>query len=378
MKENLVIGAGLSGLTIAHALKDAGEGVTVWEETENPGGFARDKRMHLRENGKFDLVHEHGPHIFHTEDKRAWEFLCRFDEMVPTTFSSLARYESRLYPVPVNLLTFSIAASYLTASPFKFLNPHEVEPIRTKRLEVLPENCSPQTFEGVARNRVGDFLYLEIFKNYTEAFWGRPCNLIPGFIAERIPVRFNLDSRYHKDTHDYVGVPRHGYSWMFERMARGLNIAWGARPWLRDFGGWKRIFFTGDPSYLIMRNSQPYRGFDLDHAVESRCPWQQIIDNTPSEVHRSFCSQNLVPRDYVEGPRVVSYMHPIEADLPAAHHSAAYPLPWNRTAHERMLQDVRKEIGPRIRFAGRKALYKYLDMDRAILEAWATVKEALS
>lgn len=71
-------------------------------------------------------------------------------------------------------------------------------------------------------------------------------------------------------------------------------------------------------------------------------------------------------------------MHPIEADLPAAHYSAAYPLPWNRTAHERMLQDVRKEIGPRIRFAGRKALYKYLDMDRAILEAWATVKEALS
>jgi UDP-galactopyranose mutase len=382
--KNLVVGAGLSGAVIARLLVEAGEEVLVWEQTPVAGGCVRDHPINVEcDSAKphTDTVHLHGPHIFHTSEKWVWDFLSRFVEMKPTVFRSFTKHWGNFYPVPVNLQTISeIMTTMLMqdeAQPL-ILAPDDWAVNRVLQHRHNPdEELSNQTFEGVCRQRVGDLIYEAVFKHYTEAFWGCKANLIPGFIAERIPVRRNHDVRYHRAEDIYVGIPYPGYTALIHRLLEGINVDFDVRPWDTDLVRFKRVFFTGDPSYLLGKGSLPYRGFLIEHDQHDQCAYQQLIVNEPDNVTRSYCSRNLlVDRDH-KGPTIVSTMRPIPRDLKESHPAAAYPLPWNRTAHDRMLAEVKDLIGDHIYFAGRKALHKYLDMDKAIMDAHRVVKEAL-
>lgn len=202
----LVVGAGLYGAIFAHEDQKAGKKVLVIDKRSQIAG-----NVYTKNAGGIN-VHEYGAHIFHTNNKKVWEYIMQFAEFNHFTNSPVANYKGELYSLPLNMYTFNKMWGVVT--------PEEaIAKIEEQKREVLGE---PQNFEEQAISLVGRDIYEKLIKGYTEKQWGRDCKELPAFIIKRLPVRMTFDNNYFNVF--YQGIPVGGYTKMVANLLDGIEV----------------------------------------------------------------------------------------------------------------------------------------------------------
>ena len=203
----LIVGAGLFGAVCARELTDSGYSCLVIDKRSHIAGNIYTKE----ENGI--NVHEYGAHIFHTSDKKIWEYVNRFAEFNNYINSPVARYKDELYNLPFNMNTFSKMWGIKT--------PDEAKKIIADQIRELGIT-EPANLEEQALSMVGKDVYEKLVKGYTEKQWGRDCKDLPSFIIKRLPLRFTFNNNYFSDR--FQGIPMGGYTAMVEKMLEGSEV----------------------------------------------------------------------------------------------------------------------------------------------------------
>lgn len=207
MKYNyIVVGSGLYGAIFAHEAKANGKSVLVVDKRPNiAGNVYTEKQEGIN-------VHMYGAHIFHTNDKRVWNYITQFAEFNRFTNSPVANYKGELYSMPFNMYTFNKMWGVVT--------PEEAAAkIEEQKKEITGE---PKNLEEQAISLVGRDIYEKLVKGYTEKQWGRDCKELPAFIIKRLPVRLTFDNNYFNAL--YQGIPIGGYTKMVENLLDGIEV----------------------------------------------------------------------------------------------------------------------------------------------------------
>lgn len=360
-----IVGAGFSGAVIAHQLATAGHTISLFESRSHIGGNCHTTRD--AETGV--LVHQYGPHIFHTDDEYVWKFINRFDAFIPYVNRVKAIAKKQVYSLPINLLTINQFFG-------KTFRPSEAEAFIASIAHTNISN--PISFEEQALRFIGRELYETFFKGYTLKQWGvNPCDL-PASILQRLPLRFNYDDNYFN--HKYQGIPRNGYTTIIEKMVNfsNINIQLNTKFDASQKNNFEHIFYSGslDTWFEYQYGRLPYRTLDFEifrddgdyqgNAVINYCdqeiPYTRITEHkhfSPWEKHeKTIC--------YREYSRACN-----KNDIPY------YPLKlmekMDILEHYKRLAKEEKNVT----FIGRLGTYRYLDMDITIKEALKVADEFL-
>ncbi len=352
-----MIGAGLSGATMARVLAESGFAVTVIERETHPGGHCHSYRD--AETGI--MVHAHGPHILHSDNLEVWAFLQRFAQFRAYRHTVCAVTGERIYPLPISLPTLRQFFS-------RDFTPDEAR----AHLAAMARKYShaPANFEEQGRALVGDALYEAFFDGYTRKQWGiEPCRL-PASIMRRVPVRFSDDLSYYH--HSRVAIPEQGYSVMIAGMLDHpeISVRYGASADPEIAQAFRHTIYTGalDAWFGHRWGRLSYRTLDFEVFRES---------GTFQEVAQvNYCDLS------VRWTRITEYKHftPWErhdATIYVRETSRAcgagdtpyYPLrlAGDEPLARRYLAEAQGCSGTS--FVGRLATYRYLDMDVAVTEA---------
>ena len=361
MKRNIaIVGAGFSGAVIANQLAQAGYTVEVFESRPHVAGNCHSQRD--ADTGV--LVHVYGPHIFHTDNERAWEFVNRFAEFKPYVNRVKAVTNNKVYTLPINLLTINqfFGETFRPAQAQEFL-----ASIGDASIE------NPTTFEEQALRFVGRDLYEAFFKTYTVKQWGLQPSELPASILKRLPVRFNYDDNYF--SHKYQGMPAEGYTALVEKILDvpgvTVHLSTPFDPALK--GDYEHVFYSGpiDAWFGHSEGRLPYRTLDFEvvrdtgdyqgNAVINYCDNQQRYTRITEHKHFSPWETHEKTICYLEYSRQCE-----EKDIPY------YPirLARDKVQLEKYVKVARNE--PNVTFVGRLGTYRYLDMDVTINEALIT------
>lgn len=364
----LIVGAGLYGAVMAYELKRAGKKCLVIDRRDHIAGNIYTKN----EDGI--NVHEYGAHIFHTSDKKIWDYVNRFADFNNFVNSPVARFHNELYNLPFNMNTFSRLWGVVT--------PEEAraridEQIAAEKLEGEPANLEEQALRLVGRD-----VYEKLVKEYTEKQWGRPCNELPAFIIRRLPLRFTFDNNYFNDR--YQGIPIGGYTAMVEKMLEGTEV---------------RL----NTDYFALRNEKEPDGTDEDYygcGIAENIIFTGMIDeffdySLGHLEYRSleFKKEKLECENY-QGVAVVNYTSHDEKFTRIIEHkhfefgkqpttiiTREYPKEWkqgdepyyplNNDRNNSLYAEYGKlaEKTSNVLFGGRLGKYKYYDMDKVIAAA---------
>ncbi|WP_308389697.1 UDP-galactopyranose mutase [Acidithiobacillus sp. AMEEHan] len=355
------VGAGFSGSVIARELAERGMRVLVVDARPHVAGNCftqRDSETNI-------MIHVYGPHIFHTNSDKVWNYINQFDEIIPFVNRVKAHARGKVYSLPINLLTINQLFG-------KQLSPREAEDFIKHKADLSISN--PETFEQQALSFVGREIYETFFRGYTRKQWGIEPQKLPASILRRLPVRFNYDDNYYSCK--YQGMPKNGYTFIIERILDHPNISVQlSTVFTRDSAkNFEHIFYSGpiDSWFGYSEGHLGYRTLDFEriqedgdfqgNAVINYCdedvPWTRIVEHkhfTPWENHE----KTIVYREYSRlcGPSDSPY-YPIR-------------LVDDKQQLEKYLQMARQEHG--VTFVGRLGTYRYLDMDIAISEALGVV-----
>ena len=363
----LIVGSGLYGAVFAHEAKQAGKSVLVIDKRLNIAGnvYTEDvEKIH---------VHKYGAHIFHTNNKKVWQYITRFAEFNRFTNSPVANYKGELYSLPFNMYTFNKMWGVVT--------PEEAAAkIEEQKAEAGITN--PQNLEEQAISLVGTDIYEKLVKGYTEKQWGRPCTELPAFIIRRLPVRLTFDNNYFNAL--YQGIPIGGYTKMVENLLDGIEVVLN-EDYLANKDAWdakaEKIVYTGpiDAYFGYKLGCLEYRSvrfetelldkpnFQGNAAVnytDAETPWTRIIEHKWFEFGKDDEGQDIpktvISREYS------SEWKP--GDEPY------YPV---NDAKNGSLYEQYKELAKteqKVIFGGRLGEYKYYDMD-AVIDAALTMAE---
>lgn len=358
----LVVGAGLFGAVFAHEAKAAGKRVLVIDKRAHIAG-----NVYTEEVGGIQ-VHKYGAHIFHTNDKRVWEYVSGFAEFNRFTNSPVANYKGELYSLPFNMYTFNRMWGVTT--------PEEAAAkIEAQRKEAGISN--PRNLEEQAIALVGRDIYEKLIKGYTQKQWGRPCSELPAFIIKRLPVRLTFDNNYFNAL--YQGIPVCGYTKMVENMLAGIEVRTGT-----DYLAEKKAFdamadkiiYTGPiDAYFSYRlgaleyrsvrfetETLPVPNFQGNAAVnytDAETPWTRIIEHKWFTFGKDAAGNELpdtvISREYSSEwkPGDEPY-YPVNDEKNGALYAGYRAL----AAQEK-----------NVIFGGRLGEYKYYDMDQVIAAA---------
>ena len=278
----LVVGAGLFGAVFAERAKANGKSVLVIDKRDHVGGNI------YTEDIEGLQVHKYGAHIFHTNDREAWEYVNRFAEFNRFTNSPVANYHGEIYSLPFNMHTFNKMWGVVTPDEAKA----KIAEQRAERAVSQPKNLEEQ-----AINLVGVDIYEKLIKGYTMKQWGRPCDQLPAFIIKRLPVRFTYDNNYFNAL--YQGIPEDGYTAMIEKMLDGIEVRLGI-DYLEDREGFnalaERVIYTGpiDAYYdycygalgyrsvrfeTQLLDTDNYQGCAVVNYTDSETPYTRIIEH---------------------------------------------------------------------------------------------------
>lgn len=366
MKKNVaIVGAGFSGAVVAHQLAHAGYNVEVFESRSHIAG-----NCHSERDAETNvMLHVYGPHIFHTDNERAWEFINRFGEMMPYVNRVKAITNNRVFTLPINLLTINQFFN-------KTFRPAEAEAFMAEIGDKTIEN--PQTFEEQALRFVGRELYEAFFKTYTIKQWGLQPSELPASILKRLPVRFNYDDNYFN--HKYQGMPKDGYTTIVEKMldVPGIQVHLNTRFDPNAKGDYDHVFYSGpiDAWFGHTEGRLPYRTLDFEvfrdtgdyqgNAVINVCDNSQRYTRVTEHKHFAPWEKHEKTICYLEYSRQCE-----ENDTPY------YPI---RQAREKAQLEKYVNLAKQetnVTFMGRLGTYRYLDMDVTINEALITADKFL-
>jgi len=364
MYDWLIVGAGFAGSVLAERLAtERREKVLVIDRRNHIGGNAYDR---YDDNGL--LIHQYGPHIFHTNSKQIFDYLSRFTEWRFYEHRVLADVDNMLVPIPINLDTVNkLYGLNLTSEEL---------------LEWFKERAEPvdevKTSEDVVVSAVGRELYEKFFRGYTRKQWGLDPSELDKSVTSRVPTRTNRDDRYFGD--EFQFMPKHGYTRMFERMLANPNINVMTQTdydEVKDVIPHRRIIFTGpiDEYFNFRFGKLPYRSLRFEHKTLDTA-WHQpvAVVNYPQT------------KDYT---RVTEYKHltgqehaktALTYEYPSAEGDPYYPIP--KPENQELFKKYERLAlaTPDVWFVGRLATYRYYNMDQIVGQALATfrrINEAL-
>ena len=351
--DTLIVGAGFAGSVLAERLAtELGQRVLIVDKRSHIAGNAYDQ---YNDDGL--LVHTYGPHIFHTNAKRVFDYLSRFTEWRPYEHRVLASVDGQLVPIPINLDTINKLYGLKLTS-------FEVEAFFAS----VAEPRSPiRTSEDVVVNAVGTELYKKFFRNYTRKQWALDPSELDASVTARVPTRTNRDDRYFTDT--YQAMPLHGYTRMFERMLAHPNISVMLGTDFEDVKDvipFKTLVYTGpvDEYFGFRFGKLPYRSLEFKHethAVETFQPAPVV--NFPNEHAYTRCTEFKYLTGQTHPSTAVVY------EYPQAEGDPYYPIPRPENAALYRKYQMLAEAEPDVHFVGRLATYRYYNMDQVVAQA---------
>lgn len=371
----LIVGAGLFGCVFAHEARKAGRRCLVIDRREHTGGNIRCEEV------AGINVHRYGAHIFHTADRRVWQYVNNLVEFNRYTNSPVARYGDRLYNLPFNMNTFY--QMWGTRTPAEAQA--KIDEQRSEALDAMHRAgiSEPRNLEEQALTLIGRDIYERLIKGYTEKQWGRPCTELPAFIIKRLPVRMVYDNNYFNDP--YQGIPIGGYNRLTDQLLSGIDVRTGA-DFFADRDHWqqqaRRIVFTGAIDqffdyrfgrldYRTVRfetetlDTPNYQGNAVVNYTEAHVPYTRIIEHKHFETFGTAVDQN---------PQTV-----ISREYPAEYREGMEPFyPINDDRNTRIAEQYRQLAADApVIFGGRLAEYRYYDMDKVILSALKKAQDEL-
>lgn len=354
----LVVGSGLYGAIFAHEAKAKGKSVLVVDKRPNiAGNVYTEKQEGIN-------VHMYGAHIFHTNDKRVWNYITQFAEFNRFTNSPVANYKGELYSMPFNMYTFNKMWGVVT--------PEEAAAkIEEQKKEITGE---PKNLEEQAISLVGRDIYEKLVKGYTEKQWGRDCKELPAFIIKRLPVRLTFDNNYFNAL--YQGIPIGGYTKMVENLLDGIEVRLNT-----DYLDHKaeldaladKVVYTGpiDAYFGFKLGTLEYRSVRFENETldipnfqgnaavnytDRETPWTRIIEHKWFEFGKDEDGNDL-PKTIISREYSSEWKAGDEPYYPVNDEK-------NGQLYAKYKELADKETG--VIFGGRLGEYKYYDMDTTI------------
>ncbi|MDR0963992.1 MAG: UDP-galactopyranose mutase [Clostridium sp.] len=352
----LIVGAGLFGAVFAREAVDSGKRCLIIDKRAHVGGNVYTEKV------EGITVHRYGPHIFHTDDREVWDYMCRFAEFNRFVNAPLAKYGDEVYNLPFNMNTFYRL--------WGVSDPEEAERIITSQRLLTAE---PRNLEEQALSLVGKTIYEKLVRGYTEKQWGKECKDLPAFIIRRLPLRFTWDNSYFSDK--FQGIPENGYTPIIDKLIEGCEVQLNTdffkeQDALKNIAS--KIVYTGmlDEFYDFIHGSLEYRGLRFETEVLDRpnfqgnavvnyvdrdVPWTRIVE------HKHFVSS--------EGLKTV-----ITREYPESFKNGKEPFyPVNSEENNRIASLYRSMANKEknVIFGGRLGDYAYYDM-------WQIVRKALN
>ncbi|CCY15160.1 uDP-galactopyranose mutase [Prevotella sp. CAG:755] len=354
----LIVGAGLYGATFAYLAHKQGKKCLVIDKRSHLGGNV------YCENVEGINVHKYGAHIFHTSNKKVWQFVNSIVEFNRYTNCPVANYQGKLYNLPFNMNTFYQMWGVRTPEEAK-------RKIEAEKLKVKAElsGREPRNLEEQALLLVGRDIYERLIKDYTEKQWGRKCTELPAFIIKRLPVRLVFDNNYFNDK--YQGIPIGGYNRLIDGLLGGVETKTGV-----DFfenrayweGGADKVVFTGKIDeyfgycygkleYRTVRfeeermDTPNYQGNAVVNYTDRDVPYTRVIEHKHFEMFGQEvydCLHTVISREYsTEWKDGMEPYYPVNDEK-------------NNRLYVRYKELAEQE--PNVIFGGRLAEYKYYDM----------------
>ena len=348
----LIVGAGFAGSVLAERLaSERNRRVLVVEKRPHIAGNAFDT---FDENGV--LVHRYGPHIFHTNSKRVFEYLSRFTAWRPYQHRVRALVDGQLVPIPINLDTINQLYGLK-------LNSFELERFFAERAEAVAEI---RTSEDVVVSKVGRELYEKFFRGYTRKQWDLDPSELDASVTARVPTRTNRDNRYFTDT--YQLMPKRGYTKMFERMLAHPNIKLLLQTDYRDVLGLishKHLIFTGpiDLFFEHQLGALPYRSLTFHFETRDQAQVQEVGTlNFPNDTPYTRVTEVKHLTGQRHEKSVLVY------EEPQAEGDPYYPIP--RPENRALYSEYKKLADEsKVTFVGRLATYRYYNMNQVVAQA---------
>lgn len=353
-----IVGAGFSGAIIARHLSEAGHKVLLLDERAHIAGNCHTER----DKATGVMVHRYGPHIFHTADQRAWDYIRQFGTFQPYINRVKAISKGHIYTLPVNLLTIN---QFFNAT----MSPKEARAFIEAKADKSIKD--PKNFEEQALSMIGPELYKAFFYGYTKKQWGLEPTELPASILKRLPLRFNYDDNYFN--HPYQGMPEEGYSSIVENILNSPNIEVRLDTKFEDMSEkFRHVFYTGpiDRYFDFKLGRLGYRTLDFER-IESDGDYQgaAVINYCDQEVPFTRISEHkhFAPWEAQSLEKTVSFRE--YSRLAEPNDVPYYPI---RLANEKTMLDNYIALArstQSVSFLGRLGTYRYLDMDVTISEA---------
>ena len=349
----LIVGAGLFGAVFAHEMTKEGKKCLVVE-----------KRDHIAGNIYCETVddihvHKYGAHIFHTSNKKVWDYINTFAEFNNYINSPVASYKDELYNLPFNMNTFSKMWGIKT--------PQEAKDIIAKQIKEL-DIKEPKNLEEQALSLVGQDVYQKLIKGYTEKQWGRDCKDLPSFIIKRLPLRFVYDNNYFNDR--FQGIPIGGYTPIVEKMLECCDVLLNT-----DYFEYRKtnpdtadkVVYTGmlDKYFDYKLGVLEYRSVRFEHERLDTYNYQgnAVVNYTEREVPYTRIIEHKHFEFGTQPTTVISKEYPSEWKLGDEPY---YPV--NDKKNEELANGYRELAAKEenVIFGGRLGEYRYYDMDKVI------------
>lgn len=352
----LIVGSGLYGSMFAYKAKLAGKKVLVVERRNHTGGNLYCKNI------EGINIHMYGPHIFHTSNKKVWDFVNSITEFTPYTYSPLAVYNGKNYNLPFNMNTFQ--------QLWGISKPEEAQNIISNQIRKFGVE-QPSNLEEQAISMVGIDLYEKIIKGYTEKQWGRSAKELPSFIIKRLPVRFTFDNNYFNDT--YQGIPTNGYNPFIEKLLEDVEVKLNT-DFLRNKTYFNsitdKIIYTGciDEYFDSYYGKLEYRGLSFEHQNLKISNYQGTATTNHTDKLNKY-TRIIEHKHFYKittENTVITKEYPI---TPTDYNDAYYPVNDNKNNELYLTYLKLASKFPKTSFGGRLGEYTYYNMDQIIDKA---------
>ena len=355
----LIVGSGLFGAVFAYFAKKSGKRCLVIDKRPQLGGNV------YCEKTEGINVHKYGAHIFHTSNKKVWDFVNSIVEFNRYTNCPVANYKGKLYNLPFNMNTFCQMWGVTTPEEAKA----KIEEQKAEAVAAL-NGGEPRNLEEQALCLVGKDIFRKLIKEYTEKQWGRDCKDLPAFIIKRLPVRMVFDNNYFNDK--YQGIPVGGYNKLIDGLLEGVECKTNVDFFHSEYNEWRKyadkLVYTGaiDEYFDYSLGRLDWRTVSFKTRIEDLPNFQgnAVVNYTSHDVpytrvieHKHF---EMFGQEVYDCPKTV-----ISEEYSTEYKEGMEPYyPVNDERNNSLATQYRQlaEKEADVIFGGRLAQYKYYDM----------------
>ena len=360
----LVVGSGLFGSVFAHEAKKAGKKCLIIDKRNHTGGNIYCEKIE-------DInVHKYGPHIFHTNDKKIWDYVNQFVDFNHFVYSPLSLSKGKFYNLPFNMNTFY--QLWETKTPKEAKEKIDVQ-------IALYGVANPKNLEEQALSLVGKDIYETLIKGYTEKQWGRKASELPSFIIKRLPIRFTFDNNYFNDR--YQGIPIGGYNKLTEALLKDIEVRLDTnyfenKEFFKNIA--TKIIFTGkiDEYFDYQYGKLEYRSLRFESEILDTENFQGNAGINYNDNDHNYT--RIVEHKHFEfGNQKKTVITKEYSENWTSEKEAYYPI--NDEKNQAVYSNYKKlsENHNHVIFGGRLAEYKYYDMHQIIASALIKSKKEL-